>query len=265
MNPLPNSSIENPISFEEQALQIIGTDLYKAFFKGYTQKQWGTDPRDLPAGILKRLPIRFNYDDNYYDHKYQGVPRDGYTALIEHMLDLPNITKCLNATFERKQKADFDHVFYSGPLNSWFDHIYNSLPYRTLDFEIFRETGDYQGAAVINYCDQDVPYTQITEHKHFAPWESHEKTICYKEFSRSCGENDIPYYPIRLAGAMPLLQRYVNLALSERGVTFVGRLGTYRYLDMDVTIKEALDITSIFLECLSKGVSMPAFVIDPMK
>ena len=206
-----------------------------------------------------------NYDDNYYNHKYQGIPRDGYTVLIERMLDLPNISLYLSSKFERKQKEDFDHVFCSGPLDSWFGYEYGQLPYRTLDFEVFRGKGDYQGAAVINYCDQDVPFTRITEHKHFAPWETHEKTIYYREFSRDCGENDLPYYPIRLAGAMPLLQRYVNLALSERGVTFVGRLGTYRYLDMDITVKEALEISGVFKECLRKDVPMPVFVADPMK
>ncbi len=127
LESVADTSIRNPTSFEEQALRFIGKDLYETFFKSYTQKQWGIHPRDLPASILKRLPVRFDYDDNYYNHKYQGIPRDGYTALIERMLDMPNITVSLNTTFEPNQKADFYHLFYSGPLDTWFSHIYGPL------------------------------------------------------------------------------------------------------------------------------------------
>jgi len=242
-----DTSIVSPETFEEQALRFVGRDLYEAFFKGYTLKQWGIHPRDLPASILKRLPIRFNYDDNYFNHKYQGIPKDGYTALIERILNVPGVTVQLNTTFAPAQKADYDHVFYSGPLDAWFGHVNGRLPYRTLDFETFRDQGDYQGTAVVNYCDQDVPYTRITEHKHFSPWESHEKTVCYKEFSRLCTEKDVPYYPIRLTGEMTQLETYEKLAQAESNVTFIGRLGTYRYLDMDTTINEALDTASNFL------------------
>lgn len=245
---IAEKTVENPASFEEQALRFLGRDLYEAFFKGYTLKQWGMHPRELPASILKRLPVRFNYDDNYYNHKYQGIPEDGYTALIDRMLDVRGITVHLNVRFEASQKAGFDHVFYSGPIDAWFNYVYGCLSYRTLDFKILRDDGDYQGNAVINYCDDDVPYTRITEHKHFAPWESHEKTVCYMEYSRDCGENDIPYYPIRLAGEMTQLAKYEALAQKEADVTFVGRLGTYRYLDMDMSIDESLKISAKFLK-----------------
>jgi UDP-galactopyranose mutase len=246
-------SVEHPETFEEQALRFVGRELYEAFFKGYTRKQWGMEPRELPASILKRLPVRFNYDDNYYSHKYQGIPKDGYTKLVERMLDVPGIEVSLNTPFRQSQKSEFGHIFYSGPIDAWFGFCHGRLPYRTLDFEVFRDVGDYQGNAVINYCEESVPYTRVTEHKHFAPWEVHERTVCYREFSRACGEDDVPYYPVRLAREKAQLQKYSELAQGESNVTFAGRLGTYRYLDMDVTIKEALEIADVFLDCLKQG------------
>jgi UDP-galactopyranose mutase len=261
---LGDKSIENPATFEEQALRFVGRELYEAFFKTYTIKQWGLDPSELPASILKRLPVRFNYDDNYFNHKYQGMPADGYTALVEKMLQVPGIAVHLNTRFDPASKTDYDHVFYSGPIDAWFKHTEGRLPYRTLDFEVFRDTGDYQGNAVVNYCDDAQRYTRITEHKHFAPWEQHERTICYKEYSRQCEENDVPYYPIRQAREKAQLERYVKLARDESNVTFIGRLGTYRYLDMDVTINEALVTADKFLDCAREKAAMPAFVIDPL-
>jgi UDP-galactopyranose mutase len=252
-------SIVNPQTFEEQALRFIGRDLYEAFFKGYTIKQWGLEPSALPASILKRLPVRFNYDDNYFNHRFQGMPKAGYTALIEQMLALDGIAVFMNQPFVVAQRSDYDHVFYTGPLDAWYGHIYGRLPYRTLDFEVFRDEGDYQGNAVMNYCDQSVPYTRITEHKHFSPWESHEQTVCYRELSRACGEQDIPYYPIRQNQEMALLSRYLELAKQEQKLTFVGRLATYRYLDMDVTIAEALAVADRFLQAPQ---TMPSLLID---
>lgn len=249
-----------PQTFEEQALKFVGKDLYEAFFKGYTMKQWGCHPSELPASILKRLPVRFNYDDNYFFHKYQGMPENGYTELIEKILDHPNIKVHLNTPFDRSMTNDYDHVFYSGPLDGYFDYELGRLGYRTLDFEKFTYNGDYQGTAVMNYGDMDVPYTRITEHKHFSPWEKHDGSVCYKEFSRECGIDDIPYYPIRLVDEKALLARYVDKASAEECITFVGRLGTYRYLDMDVTIREALDTAELFLTCHDQGTDMPAFV-----
>ena len=234
-------SITDPQTFEEQAMRFVGKDLYKAFFYGYTKKQWGVEPRELPASILKRLPVRFNYDDNYFAHKFQGMPKDGYTVIVENILNHENITVKLKTEFMENMKKEFNHIFWSGPLDAWFNFELGRLGYRTLDFDTFRDEGDYQGNAVINYGDEQVPYTRISEHKHFAPWESHEKTICYREYSRLCEENDIPYYPIRLVKDKALLEQYVEKALKESNITFVGRLGTYRYLDMDVTIKEALE------------------------
>ena len=256
-----DTSIAEPQNFEEQAMRFVGGDLYEAFFKGYTIKQWGVSPTELPAAILKRLPVRFNYDDNYFFHRFQGMPENGYTDMIGRILDHPAITVHLNTHFTRDMAGDYDHVFYSGPLDGYFDYELGRLGYRTLDFERFTYEGDYQGCAVMNYGEETVPYTRITEHKHFSPWESHEGSVCYREFSRACEPGDIPYYPIRQVKEKALLAEYVALAEQTSGVTFVGRLGTYRYLDMDVTIREALDTADAFL---AKGTDLPAFATSPL-
>lgn len=259
-----DKSISNPQTFEEQALRFVGQEIYETFFRGYTRKQWGMDPSQLPASILKRLPVRFNYDDNYYASTFQGMPKHGYTYIVERMLDHPNITVQLSTTFTRDMAQNYDHVFYSGPIDAWFGHSEGRLGYRTLDFEVLRDEGDYQGNAVINYCDEDVPWTRIAEHKHFTPWEQHQKTVLYREHSRLCGPGDTPYYPIRLLDDKAQLAKYVEMAKQERGVTFVGRLGTYRYLDMHVTIAEALDVAERFLAAQAARESMPSFCVDPL-
>lgn len=264
MASIGDSSIQDPQTFEEQALRFVGRDLYEAFFKGYTMKQWGMHPSELPASILKRLPVRFNYDDNYYASTFQGMPKHGYTYIVEKMLDHSAITVHLNSRVERDMAGAYDHLFYSGPIDGWFGHCEGRLGYRTLDFMTERHDGDYQGNAVINYGDVDVPWTRISEHKHFSPWESHDKTLIFKEHSRLCGENDTPYYPIRLVNEKAQLARYVELARAEKQVTFVGRLGTYRYLDMHVTIAEALDTIEKFLDANARGDVMPAFSVDPL-
>ena len=259
-----DSSIESPANFEEQALHLMGRDLYEAFFKGYTTKQWGMSPSALPASILKRLPVRFNYDDNYYASRYQGIPREGYTAVVENLLAHPDIRVHLGMRFERSYSSDYDHVFCSGPIDAWFGYDEGRLGYRTLDFVREDHSGDYQGNAVVTYGDLSVPWTRISEHKHFAPWESHEKTMVFKEYSRFCEEADTPYYPIRLVAEKTLLSRYVERARREAKVTFVGRLGTYRYIDMHVTIAEALDTAQRFKDGMGTDRPMPAFVVDPL-
>ena len=257
-----DKSIENPQTFEEQALKFVGKDLYQAFFYGYTKKQWGVEPKELPASILKRLPVRFNYDDNYFAHKFQGMPKNGYTEIVQNILDHENIEVKLSTPFDHSMKDEFDHIFWTAPLDSYFDFSLGRLGYRTLDFEAFRAEGDFQGNAVINYGDESVPFTRISEHKHFAPWETHEKTICYKEFSRLCRENDIPYYPIRLVKDKSLLKQYVDKAMKEEKITFIGRLGTYRYLDMDVTIKEALEVADEVKIALKENQKIKPFYVN---
>jgi UDP-galactopyranose mutase len=259
-----DTTIDTPQNFEEQALKFIGRDLYETFFKGYTMKQWGCHPTELPASILKRLPLRFDYNDNYYSHRFQGLPEQGYTELVARILDHPSITVHLSTRFDRSQAADFDHVFYSGPLDGYFDYRLGQLGYRTLDFERFTHEGDYQGCAVMNFGDADIPYTRITEHKHFAPWENHAASVCYREYSRACGPEDIPYYPIRQVREKALLAEYAALAETAGNTTFVGRLGTYRYLDMDVTIRESLETARGFRDALENGRPVPTFFRSPL-
>ena len=259
-----DNSITEPRNFEEQALKFVGPELYEAFFKGYTVKQWGRPPAELPASILKRLPLRFNYNDSYFGHKYQGIPRDGYTQLVENILEHPKIDLNLDTTFSRSRTKEFDHVFYTGPIDLYFEYDLGPLGYRTLDFREIRSSGDFQGCAVMNYADEVVPYTRITEHKHFSPWENHSATVCFEETSRECKENDIPYYPIRLAGEQRLLKNYISLAQGEKRTSFLGRLGTYRYLDMDVTVAEALNASSNFIALKKSGQRVPAFFTKPI-
>jgi len=262
-----DNTITDPVSFEDQGLRFVGRELYEAFFAGYTSKQWGVDPKELPASILARLPVRFNDDDTYFSHPYQAIPKDGYTPIVEAILNHPEIKLHLSTRFsptESKEFGSFDHIIWTGPIDAYFGFEFGRLGYRTLDFVPEVADGDYQGHPVVNYCDTDVPYTRITEHKHFAPWESHDKTIVYREFSRLCGEADTPYYPIRLVKEKEQLLNYVQRARDAKGVTFIGRLGTYRYLDMDVTIHEALLASKTMLECIANKQPLPSFSVDPM-
>ena len=259
-----DSTITDPKSFEEQGLRLVGRRLYEAFFAGYTRKQWGVDPKELPASILARLPLRFTDDDSYFNHPHQGIPEHGYTALVEAILDHPQITVHLSTRMPRARLAEFDHAFWSGPIDAYFNFEHGRLAYRTLDFKPEVVEGDFQGCPVVNYCDAQVPYTRITEHKHFAPWESHDKSVIYREYSRLCEEADTPYYPVRLVQEKEQLLKYVQLARKEKGVTFLGRLGTYRYLDMDVTIHEALNVAETAKSSIAQGKLIPAFVTDPL-
>ena len=258
-----DDSIGEPANFEEQALKFVGERIYRAFLYGYTKKQWGVEPAELPASVLKRLPVRFTYEDSYFDHPYQAMPRNGYTEIVEAILDHPDIEVHLNSRYTPAVRADYDHSVWTGPLDAWFEYEHGRLGYRTLDFEEFAAEGDYQGCSVMNYGDIEVPYTRITEHKFFAPWEEHARTVCFREFSRLADDDDIPYYPIRLATDKEQLARYLRAARESTNVTFVGRLGTYRYLDMDVTIREALDASHGMLEAISSQQPIPAFFVDP--
>lgn len=261
---ITSKSTKIPLNFEEQALQMIGKQLYESFFKGYTLKQWGEDPINLPASILKRLPMRFNYNDNYFNDEYQGMPKEGYTPLFEKLTDHKNIELTFNKQIIKSDLIDFDHTFYTGTIDSWFNYTLGRLGYRSLIFEKFLYKGDFQGCSVMNYSDEDVPYTRITEHKHFTPWENHEYSVIYKEYSKACEEDDIPYYPIRLAKEKKLLNDYYELAEKEESVSFLGRLGTYRYMDMDLTIYEALKATKVIEECLNKDQKIPCFFHDKL-
>jgi UDP-galactopyranose mutase len=253
-----------PANFEEAALARIGRRLYEAFYRGYTVKQWGVEPRELPAKVFGRLPIRFNYDQNYFHHRRQGQPVGGYTEMIGRILDHPNIAVHLSRPFDAAGGGHgFRQVFYSGPIDRFFGWRHGRLAYRTLRFEDERLTGDAQGCAVINYCDESVPYTRVTEHKHFSQWENVESTLVSYEHSADCGPDDAPYYPIRLANDRARFATYVAAAEATAGVTFIGRLGTYRYIDMDVAIREAMTAGAAALAAFSEGGSIPAFFVRP--
>ncbi|HZH38243.1 MAG TPA: UDP-galactopyranose mutase [Flavisolibacter sp.] len=253
-------SITEPQNFEEQAMRFIGKDLYKAFFYGYTKKQWGCEPTELPASILKRLPVRFNYNDNYYNNPLQGIPRNGFTEMFDKLLNHPNISVTLGKKFDSKQDvSEYDHVFFTGPLYQYFQYEFGRLSYRTVYFEKGYAQGDYQGNPVINYCDPDVPQTRVHEHKHFTPWEQHEETVYFKEFSKETSEEDVPYYPKRLSDDREKLLKYRAAAGQLSGVSFLGRLATYRYMDMHHVIGEALDFAKSFIASETNGQQPPVF------
>ena len=260
LKSLADNTIEEPANFEEQALKFVGKDIYQSFFYGYTKKQWGCEPSELPASILKRIPVRFNYDDNYHNSFYTGIPVNGYTAIMEKMVEHTSIRITLGKKFNGISDAeDYDHIFYTGPIDAFFSHKHGRLGYRTVTFEESISKGDHQGTAQMNYCNEDIPFTRITEHKHFTPWEKFEKTIHYKEFSKETGENDIPYYPKRLSADKILLMKYRKEAEGLHNVSFIGRLATYRYLDMHQVIAEALSFSEKVISAINRKQPIPVF------
>ncbi|WP_433187903.1 UDP-galactopyranose mutase [Actinoallomurus sp. CA-150999] len=237
------AEITDPANLEEKAISLIGRPLYEAFIRGYTAKQWQTDPRELPAEIITRLPVRYTFDNRYFADRYEGLPIDGYTAWLERMADHPRIEVRLGTDFFDLDAAGNVPVVYTGPLDRYFGHREGELGWRTLDFE--REvlpTGDFQGTPVMNYADEDVPYTRIHEFRHFHPERDYpgDKTVIMREYSRFAGPGDEPYYPIDTPADRARLNRYRELARAEKGVLFGGRLGTYKYLDMHMAIASAL-------------------------
>ena len=260
LNTLGDKTIIEPKNFEEQALRLIGKELYQAFFYGYTKKQWGCEPTELPASILKRIPVRFNYDDNYHNNSYTGIPVEGYTYLVQKLITDPSISIHLNKKFSSSENvSSYDHVFYTGPIDAWFNYEYGRLGYRTVTFESSIHDGDFQGVTQMNYCDENIPYTRIAEHKHFTPWEQHEKTIIFKEFSKETTKDDIPYYPKRLNEDKKLLNQYRQKAEMLSSVSFLGRLATYRYMDMHHVVGEALEFSKSFTAALLSGTHPPVF------
>jgi len=260
LTTLSDESISDPRNFEEQALKFIGKELYQAFFYGYTKKQWGCEPSELPAAILKRIPVRFNYDDNYHNNIFTGIPVEGYTRLFEKLIAHPAIHLQLNKKFEVNIKVDdFDHIFYTGPIDAYFNYKHGRLGYRTVTFESTVAEGDHQGTAQMNYCDEAIPYTRITEHKHFTPWEKFDKTIYFKEYSHETRQGEIPYYPKRLQSDKALLKQYRAEAMQLNNISFLGRLATYRYMDMHHVIGEALDYSREFVEALKNNVRPAVF------
>lgn len=234
-----------PQNLEEKAISLIGRPLYDAFIKGYTAKQWQTDPLELPASIISRLPVRYNFDNRYFNDAYEGLPVDGYTAIFEKMLAHPLIDIQLGVDyFDVKNEIPKGKlVVYTGPIDRYFNYAAGELKWRTIDFETeILPVGDFQGTAVMNYADEEIPYTRILEFRHFNPERNYqtEKTVITREFARFAQRKDEPYYPIDTPQDKKNYAAYRELALKEDDVIFGGRLGTYRYLDMHQAIGAAL-------------------------
>jgi UDP-galactopyranose mutase len=235
-------------NLEEKAVSLIGRPLYEAFIKGYTAKQWQTDPRELDAAIITRLPVRYTFDNRYFNDTYEGLPVDGYTAWLERMADHPNIEVRLDVDYfdVREEIPTGTPTVYTGPLDRYFDFSEGELGWRTLDFEMeVVPTGDFQGTSVVNYNDVDVPFTRILEFRHMHPERDYpkDKSVIVREFSRFATSGDEPYYPINTPDDRAKLMRYRELGRKETeqgNVLFGGRLGTYKYLDMHMAIGSAL-------------------------
>ena len=239
---------KNPTNLEEQALNLVGKDIYETLVKGYTQKQWGALCTELPAFIIKRLPVRFTYDNNYFNDSYQGIPIGGYTQIIEKMLANAEVHTNTDFFDEKEmwmEKAD--HVIFTGMIDQYFDYCFGQLEYRTLTFDTqIKDCDNFQGNAVVNYTEYEVPYTRIIEHKHFE-YGTQEKTVITYEYPATWKPGDEPYYSVNNQKNNALYEKYKELAKNEPKVTFGGRLGQYQYFDMHVVIKEALELTKKLL------------------
>ncbi len=233
--------IDEPKNLEEQAINLVGPTIYEKLIKGYTAKQWGKKCDELPAFIIKRLPVRFTFDNNYFNDRYQGIPIGGYTKIIEKMLN--GIDVKLNYDYKlHKNEIEAKNIIYTGPIDEYYDYCYGMLEYRKVEFknEILNTT-NYQGNAVVNYTEYEIPYTRIIEHKHFEFDTTSPKTIISKEYSSKWNPGDEPYYPLNDNRNNDLYNKYKELAQKEKNVVFGGRLGLYKYYDMDDTIEAALN------------------------
>ena len=238
--------ITDPQNLEEQALSLVGTDIYRKLIKGYTEKQWGRDCKELPAFIIKRLPCRFTYDNNYFDARYQGIPIGGYTSVVERLLAHERIQVKLNVDFADYRKT-YDlsgcRIIYTGCIDEYFGYALGTLQYRSVRFETEElPVENFQGNAVVNYTERSVPYTRIIEHKHFE-FGTQPTTVISREYSQEWSIGLEPYYPINDVRNQALLREYEQLAEKEKNVSFGGRLGKYQYYDMDKVIQAALDYT----------------------
>lgn len=245
-------NITDPRNLEEQALSLVGRDVYEKLVKGYTEKQWGRDCKELPAFIIRRLPLRFTYDNNYFNDRYQGIPIGGYTQIAGKLLEGSDVL--LNTSYKAFMKEHANHsdqlrnsdiakrTVYTGMIDEFFDYCLGALQYRSVRFETeILDTDNYQGNAVVNYTDRAVPYTRIIEHKHFE-FGQQPKTVISREYSSEWNVGSEPYYPVNDAKNTALYEEYRKLALSRPDILFGGRLGMYRYYDMDKVIRAALDL-----------------------
>ncbi|RXT58702.1 UDP-galactopyranose mutase [Lacticaseibacillus chiayiensis] len=237
---------KEPRNLEEQAISLVGTDIYTKLIKDYTTKQWGQTPKDLPSFIIRRLPVRFTFDNNYFNDPYQGIPIGGYTQIVEKMLDSPKITVQLNTNFFDAKETylqNFDHVIFTGMIDQFFNYRFGELAYRSLRFETeIKDVANYQGNAVINYTDAKTPYTRIIEHKWFEFGQGNQKqTVITREYPQAWQRGVEPYYPINNSENNHLFTQYRDHAKKAApNVTFGGRLGLYRYYNMDQVIAAAL-------------------------
>ena len=246
-----------PQNLEEQALQLAGRDVYEKLVKGYTEKQWGRDCKDLPAFIIRRLPLRFTYDNNYFNDRFQGIPEGGYTQIVEKLLeDIPVLTgvslqeyQTANAARTADEQDSWDRLLYTGMIDEYYHYRLGTLEYRSLRFETeeLPEEDNYQGNAVVNYTEREVPYTRIIEHKHFE-FQTGEGTVITREYPTTWKKGDEPYYPINDEKNGALYAQYAELAKKEANVLFGGRLGQYKYYDMDAVIAAALEMCEKELE-----------------
>ncbi len=245
---IAQAGITEPGNLEEQAISLAGRDVYEKLVKGYTEKQWGRDCRELPAFIIKRLPLRFTYDNNYFNDPYQGIPKGGYTAVIDKLLaGIPVRTGISYQRFldENRQKGEngdrFGRILYTGMIDEYFDYRFGALEYRSLRFEteVLKDCDNYQGNAVVNYTEREVPYTRIIEHKHFE-FGTQPSTVITREYPSEWKKGDEPYYPLNNERNNALFAKYRALADEQGNVLFGGRLGQYRYYNMDQVIAEAL-------------------------
>ena len=235
---------EHPANLEEQALNLVGKDIYEKLIKGYTEKQWGHRATELPPEIIKRLPVRYIYDNNYFNDIYQGIPIGGYTAMIEKMLAKAEVRLGVDY-LEHKDELDAlaEKIVYTGPIDAYYGYQFGELEYRSVSFETeVLDQPNYQGNAVVNYTEYEVPYTRIIEHKHFE-FGTQEKTVISREYPAAWKKGDEPYYPVNNEKNNMLYHSYEELAKEEKKVIFGGRLGTYKYMDMHHVVAEALRVT----------------------
>ena len=235
--------IGEPQNLEEQALSLVGRDIFEKLVKGYTEKQWGRDCKDLPASIIKRLPCRFTYDNNYFNDRFQGIPMGGYTKMVANMLEGVDVRTGVEYKDLIAEQPDIaDRVIYCGPIDSFYDYSLGQLEYRSLRFETeLLDEADHQGVAVMNYNEREVPYTRVIEHKHFE-FGTQPKTVVTREYPADWKPGDEPYYPINDERNTALYEQYRELADREGKVVFAGRLGGYKYYDMDKAIAAAFDV-----------------------
>ncbi len=247
-----DSTIIEPKNFEEVAIASVGRPIYEILIRDYSTKQLGCHPKEIPTEVVKRLPIRYNYNNNYHKSKYVRMPENGYSGLIDNILNHPNISIKLNSIATRSLIEEYDHLYYCGPIDKFYNYKFGELGYRTVFWKNFVVDGDFQGISQMNYTESNPEFTRIIEHKHFNPWENHKKSYCSTEYSKETTKLDIPYFPKKLEEDLIKFNSYMKYAIeNESEISFLGRLATYRYLDMDKTIFEEIQFAKDYLVSIS--------------